>query len=124
MSNFYRPLPSFVTIKESDIEGLGLYAVLNIRKNTIIGVTHIKNELFEDGYIRTPLGGFYNHSVTPNAISIFSNDLKDIVPGNIIESANINTVISEPLYRYMVALRDIDAGEEITLKYNLYDPSN
>lgn len=26
MDNFYRPLPDFVTIRESNIDGLGLYA--------------------------------------------------------------------------------------------------
>jgi len=120
---FYRPLPDFVTIKESPIEGLGLYAKENIAKDTTIGVTHVKNELFENGYMRTPLGGFYNHSETPNAVSIFCNDINDIIPGKIVNVDNNNNVNDSPKYRYMVSLRTIGAGEEITLKYNLYDPS-
>ena len=120
---FYRPLPDFATIKESPIEGLGLYAKKNIAKDTIIGVTHVKNELFENGYMRTPLGGFYNHSETPNAVSIFCNDINDIIPGKIVNVDNNNNVNDSPKYRYMVSLRTIGAGEEITLKYNLYDPS-
>ena len=31
---FYRPLPPFVTIKESSIDGLGLYAKETIEKDT------------------------------------------------------------------------------------------
>lgn len=120
---FYRPLPPFVTIKESPIEGLGLYAKETIEKDMIIGVTHVKNELFENGYMRTPLGGFYNHSETPNAISIFCDELKDIIPGKIVNMDNKNVYDFAPKYRYMVSLRAIDAGEEITLRYNLYDPS-
>ena len=120
---FYRPLPPFVTIKESPIEGLGLYAKETIEKDMIIGVTHVKNELFENGYMRTPLGGFYNHSETPNAISIFCDELNDIIPGKIVNMDNNNNVNDSPKYRYMVSLRAIDAGEEITLRYNLYDPS-
>ena len=57
----YKPLPSVLTIKKSPIEGLGLYATENIKANCFIGLTHIKDNNFENGYIRTPLGGFYNH---------------------------------------------------------------
>ena len=64
----YRPLPKELTIKSSPIEGLGLYAQEDIKKNTFIGVTHIRDEQFENKYIRTPLGGFYNHSNEPNII--------------------------------------------------------
>ena len=58
----------------------------------------------------------------PNAISFFCDELKDIIPGKIVNMDN-NNVIDSPKYRYMVSLRAIDAGEEITLRYNLYDPS-
>lgn len=105
---FYRPLPSFVTIKESQIEDLGLYAKETIEKDMIIGVTHVKNELFENGYMHTPLGGFYNHSETPNSISFFCDEFNDIIPGKIVNMDN-NKVTDSPKYRYMVSLRAIDA---------------
>ena len=51
----YRPLPDELTIKNSKIEGLGLFATVKIKK-IFIGLTHIRDELFEGKYIRTPLG--------------------------------------------------------------------
>ena len=59
----YKPLPNSLTIKPSKIDGLGLFAIKVIPKNTYFGLTHIAvgNHL-----IRTPLGGFINHSQKPN----------------------------------------------------------
>ena len=64
----YRPLPNGLTIKNSPIEGLGLFSNIEIPKNSFIGVTHIRDEQFENKYIRTPLGGFYNHSNDPTVV--------------------------------------------------------
>ena len=44
----YRPLPDELTIKNSSIEGLGLFATKNIKKNSFIGVTHVRDEQFEN----------------------------------------------------------------------------
>ena len=46
----YKPLPKVVTIKESSIEGLGLFAPEDIPVNTLIGRIHVPNEKEEDGY--------------------------------------------------------------------------
>ena len=73
--NMYRPLPKQLTIKNSPIEGLGLFAITKIKSNSFIGVTHIRDEQFENKYIRTPLGGFYNHSNNPTVIRMASNIL-------------------------------------------------
>ena len=54
----YRPLPFYLTIKESEIHGLGLYSLTEIPKDTTIGMTHIE---IDNDLIRTPLGGFLNH---------------------------------------------------------------
>ena len=62
----YRPLPKQVTIKQSDIEGLGLYSTESLIQGQYLGITHVANDKFENGYIRTPLGGFINHSEEPN----------------------------------------------------------
>ena len=59
----YKPLPDSLTIKTSGIEGLGLFAKKNIPKGTTLGISHMK---MNGMLIRTPLGGFINHSDTPN----------------------------------------------------------
>ena len=94
----YRPLPSELTIKHSKIEGLGLFATVKIKKNSFIGLTHIRDEMFEGKYIRTPLGGFINHSEEPNC------EVREDVDGNLM----------------LFTLRPILPNEELTLKYNLY----
>lgn len=62
----YRPLPFYLTIKKSEIEGLGLFTTERLPQDKLIGVTHHDDPESEDGLIRTPLGGFINHSDTPN----------------------------------------------------------
>ena len=37
----YKPLPDYITIKESPIDGLGLYAINPFEQGTFIGMTHI-----------------------------------------------------------------------------------
>ena len=100
----YRPLPSFITIKKSKIEGLGLFATQAIDKNKVIGICHIIDERFYDGVIRTPLGGFVNHSNNPNCIKVLTkfnhNDAK--------------------LTAYMLKTKkNIKNNEELTLSYTL-----
>ena len=58
----YKPLPESVTIKQSGINGLGLFAAQEIKQGTNLGITHIK---VDDKIIRTPLGGFINHANEP-----------------------------------------------------------
>ena len=62
----YKPLPDSVTIKESPISGLGLFATEKIDAHTLIGIIHHPRKESEDGHIRTPLGGFGNYSNFPN----------------------------------------------------------
>jgi len=133
----YRPLPDGLTIKNSPIEGLGLFATNIIKKNTFIGVTHIRDEQFENKYIRTPLGGFYNHSNDPTVIRMVSDVLPKLKFGDQVDS-NANTQKlkdgkndrddmfynlnekSDAKYMFMVSIKDIKAGEELTANYNLY----
>lgn len=95
----YRPLPSFLTIKESNIEGLGLFATALITAPIELGITHVGNKKFQDGLIRTPLGGFINHSMKPNC------ELVDHL-GN----------------KHLRVTENIEAGEELTVTYNIYNP--
>lgn len=96
---FYMPLPDCLTIMNSPIHGLGLYASLPIRANTNLGITHIKDDRFENGYSRTPLGGFFNHSPTPNCKVVYDND-----------------------FIYLETLKDLFPGDELTVTYTFYNP--
>ena len=95
----YQPLPSSLTIKPSGVHGLGLFAVADISTDCVLGKTHVFNVSFDNGYIRTPLGGFINHSDQPNCC------LRNIEEGR---------------YKLLYTLRAIAAGEELTVKYSLY----
>ena len=133
----YRPLPKQLTIKNSPIEGLGLYANEDIKKNIFIGVTHIRDEQFENKYIRTPLGGFYNHSNAPNIIRMVSDVLPKLKFGDIVDPTvnkkelkdgkndrknmfyNLDEK-SDARYMFLITIKDIKAGQELTANYNLY----
>ena len=107
-SSGYRALPEEVTIKRSEflskitgMNELGLFAHCDIEKGTK-WMTHVKTDdpNFEDGLIRLPIGGFFNHdSKNPNC-----------------------NVIHEDNYIYFETNRDVSEGEELTAKYILYDP--
>jgi len=97
----YKPLPDFLKLKDSSIHGLGLFANKNIKKNVCLGVTHIQDDRFEDSYIRTALGAFFNHSETPNVDIVAAGDIL-----------------------LLVSNRDIAQGEEITARYTLYNPAD
>jgi len=129
----YRPLPENVTIKKSPIEGLGLYAAKNIKVNSYLGLTHIKNKDFENSYIRTPLGGFYNHSNEPNVRRVVSDQLPKLKRGDQIDKSLDASKVPdgkasrenlypnvEGKYMFLVTIKDIKSGEEITANYNLY----
>jgi hypothetical protein len=63
----YRPLPEGLTIKQSEIDGLGLCATTNINAGTVFGETHVLvHNRDRHEWVRTPLGGFINHSENPN----------------------------------------------------------
>ena len=129
----YKPLPKCLTIKKSPIEGLGLYATQNIKANTFVGLTHVKNTHFDNGYIRTPLGGFYNHSNEPNVRRVVSDILPKLKCGDQIdESLDVEKIPDgkasrenlypkiEGKYMFIVSTKDIKAGDELTANYNLY----
>ena len=107
--SMYRPLPDFVTIKKSPLHGHGLFATRKIKSGEWIGVIHvpvdkwIPSDLphnFKQGFIRTPLGGFGNHSDNSNCVKFLCYDVWWIKAG-----------------------RRIEKDEELTWKYTLYDVS-
>ena len=100
MKHNYRPLPDNLEIKESEIEGLGLFAAEDIDPDVTLGVSHL---LFIDGHLqRTPLGGFYNHSDTPNCVKIMKK-----------QHDSYSSIL-------LVTSKAISKGEEITVKYTFY----
>ena len=94
----YRPLPKELTIKKSLIEGLGLFTNNNLSANIELGISHVKDIKFEDNYIRTPLGGFVNHSPNPNCEFYIDDN-----------------------YIRLRTIRHINEGNELTTEYWLYD---
>ena len=91
----YRPLPSSVTIKSSVIDGLGLHAVEKINAGVVLGETHVLvHNRDRHEWVRTPLGGFINHSEDPN--SYITTDRGD---------------------RTLHTIKPIAKGEEITVYY-------
>ena len=93
----YKPLPASVTINNSEIDGLGLFALEDIKEGTYLGETHFKIDENRD-WMRTPLGGFINHS----------------------EQSNAEISLTEENIRGLITKRDIVKGEEITVFYTLY----
>jgi hypothetical protein len=97
----YTPLPEYLAIGPSDIHGAGILAKEDIPGEVVIGITHIYDPNFQHNYIRTPLGGFINHSENPNCELIEDEGDDD--------------------YKKLKTLRKIEQGKELTLKYSLYN---
>ena len=97
----YRQLPSGIIVADSQISGKGLFATRRLVMGTTLGISHYR---IDGEYIRTPLGGFINHSDEPNC----KRSQIRVKPG--YDKWSIMT------------LEDIEEGEELTLKYRLYDP--
>jgi len=98
----YKPLPNYLTIKTSKVNGLGLFALENITIGTNMGMSHMK---IKDSIFRTPLGGFINHANEANCAKVellMKNDSFDYKKWN------------------MVTIKDIKEGEELTVSYTFY----
>tara|TARA_X000001036_G_scaffold98985_1_gene92010 strand:+ start:1350 stop:1688 length:339 start_codon:yes stop_codon:yes gene_type:complete len=97
-SHHYKPLVEELTIQKSHINGLGLHATMNIKAGIFLGETHIWEERRWE-YIRTPLGGFINHSENPNCF------------------INENIHYHNGQQRELYTIRPIQKGEELTVYY-------
>ena len=92
----YKLLPDGLYVSNSDIAGQGLFTNRKLEVGTELGLSH---KMIDDNLIRTPLGGFINHSEEPNVQKYqIGNDY------------------------FIKVIKDINVGEEITLKYNWYNP--
>ena len=98
----YRPLPDGLTIKESKVQGLGLFATKAFDSEVVLGIVHVMNKNFPHGSIRTALGAFYNHSEDPNC-------------------KNVEGFWHQIPVRYLITIKSINDGDELTAKYTLYN---
>jgi len=97
----YKPLPDYLAIGPSGIHGAGIFAKEDIPKGVEMGITHVYDPEFQHDFIRTPLGGFVNHSDSPNC------ELQD--------------KDQDYHYKIITTTKKIEAGQEITLKYSMYE---
>ena len=106
----YKPLPESVTIKQSGVHGLGLFADQQIMQGTNLGTSHLEMAQLDnkESIYRTPLGGFINHSNTPNVVKVELRTNGDD-PSCVTKKWSL------------VTLRDIKKGEELTVRYTFYN---
>ena len=114
--NNYRPLPEGLTIHSSPIHDQGLFATKLLKKGTNLGMSHVElGKLI----LRTPLGGFVNHSNDPNCAKVKLlltrqewNHLTDLP----------NDKFNMDFKKWnLVTLQDIKEGEELTVRYTFYN---
>ena len=113
----YQPLPSGLTVADSRISGQGLFTTRKLVAETNLGVSHVElGKLI----LRTPMGGFINHSNNPNCVRIKSLLTR--------QEWNHRTDLPDDKYDLnftkwnLMVMEDIEEGEELTLKYKLYVP--
>jgi hypothetical protein len=80
-------------VAPSSIHGQGCFAIVDLPAETDLGLLHT---ILPDGYDHTELGHMYNHSTTPNC---YNKKIGD--------------------QRFLVTIRPVKAGEELTADYRL-----
>ena len=104
----YKPLPDSLTIKTSKVNGLGLFTKEDIIQGTNLGMSHMK---IGDTIFRTPLGGFINHSSTPNCVKAELRMIDEDLQGHEYNYKKWNLITSQ----------DVKEGEELTVRYTFYN---
>ena len=99
-NNNYKPLVDGLVIVPSDIHGYGVHSTRRWVPGNNLGTTHV---WVMDDWVRTPLGGFLNHSDKPNCELIDPIDY------------NVNWTI-----KTLQVIREIKPGDELTVYYSLY----
>ena len=88
-------------VGSSEIHGTGILAQVEIPAGINLGATHYPRAGQPHGFIRTPLGGFLNHSDRPNC--------RKVDEGGVL---------------HLVTNRVIEVGDELTVRYTLYELSS
>ena len=94
----YQALPKCLHIKDSPVAGQGIFAKEDIDAMMYLGISHV---VVDEDIMRTPIGGFVNHSDDPNC----TKDLEEMEWGRIY---------------HMRTIKQIKKGEELFLKYTFY----
>ena len=103
----YKPLPESLTIKTSKVNGLGLFAKEKLTLGDNLGMSHLK---IGDTIFRTPLGGFINHANDPNCVKAELRMTNEDIQGHRYDYKKWN----------LITIRDIEEGEELTVRYTFY----
>ena len=98
----YKALPKFLHVQYSSVAGQGIFALNDIPADVYLGISHVVVGDLIPNIMRTPLGGFVNHSEDPNCIKVFEEEQW----GKIY---------------HMRTIKDIKKGEELFLKYTFYN---
>tara|TARA_R100000008_G_scaffold66913_2_gene43961 strand:+ start:6911 stop:7207 length:297 start_codon:yes stop_codon:yes gene_type:complete len=94
----YQALPTGLHIKDSPIAGQGIFAKEDMPADLELGVSHV---VVDDDIMRTPIGGFVNHSDDPNCVKYPIEQDWGVI-------------------YHMKTIKPIKKGEELFLKYTFY----
>jgi hypothetical protein len=95
-----------IQIKKSPIHGLGVFALEDIKEGTLL---HSGHYFVNNSRVRIKYTGYYNYSEEPNCwFKLFNS--------------NYNYV--KFWHNKIYAKKDIKKGEELTLKYTWYNPTD
>ena len=103
----YRPLPPEIRLGFSKIDDIGIFAKKDIEGGHNFGMSHLK---LGSRLIRTPLGGFINHSNIPNCL----------------KAKLMFTDEDDPKIKFgytvwnLITIKNIKEGEELTVTYTFY----
>ncbi len=105
-----------VEVKASRIEGLGVFAARPFRAGELIRRVHVVREITPEAPIREDLGERVDHCSYPDGKTV----LFGFPDRHLNHSCEPNAwELYEGGSSYLVARRDIAAGEEITCDYNV-----
>lgn len=97
----YKALPKFLHVQYSSVAGQGIFALNDIPADVYLGISHVVVGDLIPNIMRTPLGGFVNHSDDPNCIK----ECQEKEWGQIW---------------HMKTSKPIKKGQELFLKYTFY----
>ena len=90
----YQALPKELHIKNSPVAGQGLFAKEDIPAMMYLGISHV---VVDKEIMRTPLGGFVNHSDDPNCQKYPKDQ-----------------------FYFIKTIKEIKKGDELFLNYTFY----